>query len=691
MTTRHRRAALTASAALGLCGALAAGGAAAQEFKNFVVFGDSLVDSGQRIDPGKVYPGFPIALPADARWRYTNRVTGGEYGLPYSNQLAEDLGFGPLHPSNPQTAPGMTAEGTGLNYAVGGATASEIRAQIETVATVPATPYYPATTTGPGFLVGPNAGLAKGSTLALVSSGGNDVRDMANVQFDPTTRAPVGFRLGAAQNVVETDMAVIQRNIGAEMSAAALETAAGVKALRAAGVGLVIVPNVPNLANTPETALLDSQAPALAAGLGLTLPLDSPFATLRNGASQAYNGALNAALAEESGVMRVDLDGFFTAALADPAKFGFAAVDQSKVCYNASEFTGAPCAADPTYGQNLTAGQTGNPYALLFNDGIHPTVGAHAAVADVIQSSLNAPSQIAHAPYLGLGAARDLTSSFEDAAERGARIGGLALFGSLGGGLGDLDSLGGRKGGDSQTINGSFGATKLLSPTLTLGAGLGYHKVESDAAEAEIDGSVFLGGVTARHDSGALFGSATATLGYADVDLDRFSRVGQARLKNSGSSDGWIFGASVEAGGRLLEGPGFTAGPLARLEGYAGELGGYTESGPAYLAQSFGDLKAQSFRGGIGAFAEAWGPNLGGRIEALYTHEFLDGRDIHTSSAALGGAGWSAPGRAADDDGLQLGLTALADLGFGVASAGYTGRFGDDESHGFRFGLSMPF
>ncbi|WP_018631945.1 autotransporter domain-containing protein [Neomegalonema perideroedes] len=690
MSLRNRRAALMAGAALGLLAAQAAKPAAAQSFQNFVVFGDSLVDSGQRIDPGQVYPGFPLTLPEDARWRYTNREANGEYGQPYSGRLSEDLGFGPLYPSNPQTAPGLTAEGTGLNYGVGGALAAEVRAQIESTVTVPATPYYPATTSGPGFLVGPNAGLASsGSTLALVSAGGNDVRDMANVQFDPTTRAPVGFRLGAAQNVFESDLAVIQSNIVTEMGAAAAETAAGVRALRAAGVDLVIVPNVPNLAATPETALLDSQAPALAAGLGLTLPTEgamaTPFATIRNGATQAYNGALNAALAEESGVMRVDLDGFFSAALANPASFGFADLNHSQVCYNASEFTGVPCAADPTYGQNLAAGQTGNPLVMVFNDGIHPTTTAHGAVADLIGASLEAGPKVSLAPQLPLRAARDLGDAFEDAAERGARIGGVSAFGALGASIFDAEGS-----GDSRAISGHAGAAKALSPSLTIGAGLGYHTLESDSSGVEIDGDAFMGGLFARHDDGRFFGTATLAAGYADLDVARLSKVGAAQLRNEGSADGWVFGGAVQAGARLIQGPGFTAGPLARLEGWSASLGGYAEGGPAYLAQSYGDLDARSFRGGLGGFVEARGENLGLRAEALFEHEFSDARNVHVSSAGLGG-GWSAPGHALEDDGLKLDLTALYDAGFGLLSAGYAGRYGDDQSHGLRLGLSMPF
>ncbi|MDD2868969.1 autotransporter domain-containing protein [Neomegalonema sp.] len=691
MIFRNRRAALMAGAALGLLAAQTQRPALAQSFETFVVFGDSLVDSGQRIDPGKVYPGFPVPLPDDARWRYTNREANGEYGQPYSGQLSLDLGFGPLHPSNPQTAPGMTAEGTGLNYGVGGALAGEVRAQIESTVTVPATPYYPATTTGPGFLVGPDAGLAKGSTLALVSAGGNDVRDMANVQFDPVTRAPTGFRLGAAQDVFESDLSVIQSNIVAEMGAAAAETAAGVRALRAAGVGLVIVPNTPNLAATPETALLDSQAPALAAGLGLTLPTDgamsTPFATIRNGATQAYNGALNAALAGESGVMRVDLDGFFSAALANPGAFGFApGVDHSKVCYNASEFTGVPCAADPTYGQNLAAGQTGNPLVLLFNDGIHPTTAAHGAIADLIGASLEAGPKVALAPHLPLRAARDLGDAFEDAAERGARIGGVSAFGSVGASVSDGEG----PRGDAQSVQGHVGATKALSPSLTVGAGLGYHALGSDVSGVEIDGDAFMGGLFARHDDGRFFGTATLTAGYADVDVARDSRIGAAHARNEGSADGWVFGGAVQAGARLIQGPGFTAGPLARLEGWSASLGGYAEGGPGYAAQRYGDLDARSFRGGLGAFAEARGEHLGVRAEALFEHEFSDAQDVQVSSASLGG-GWSAPGHALKDDGLKLGLTALYDAGFGLLGAGYVGRFGDDQSHGLRLGLSMPF
>lgn len=689
MTAAARRAALKAGAALGFWSALGGllGGllgpapAAAQDYSNFLVFGDSLVDTGQRIDPGLVYPGFPVALPADARWRYTNRVVGGEYGQPYSGRLSETLGFGTLYPSTPQTAPGLTAEGVGLNYGVGGARAAEVRAQIETLVTVPGTPFYPATTTGPGFLVGPNAGLARGS-LALVSAGGNDVRDMANLvqdaDGDPALRL-VGEDtklsspdLPALLASVQADPNAFALRIGGAMGAAAQETAAGVRALRRAGVDLVILPNVPNLADTPESAYLNGALPG------------ADFSAIRDGASEAYNAALRQNLARESGVMFVDLDGFFAAVLADPGAFGFGPEDQSGACYNASEFTGVPCDESMDFGFNLGIP---SPNALLFNDGIHPTTAGHAAMADLVAAQLSAGTQVSLAPHLPLGAARSLTAAFEDAAERGARLGGVSAFGGLGGTTAEYDA-----GGDSRGFSGQIGATKALTPEATVGVGFGYRAMSAEASGADFDGSAYLGGVFGRYDDGRFFGSATLAAGYADLDVERGARIGAARLKTEGSADGWVIGGAVQAGARLLEAPGFTAGPLARLESWSSSLGGYAEEGPSYLAQRFDDLDARSFRGGIGAFAEARGESVGARVEALYEHEFADARDIRVSSGSLGGAGWTARGRAAEDDGFKIGLTTFFDAGrLGVVSAGYAGRLGDDQSHDFRLGLSMPF
>ncbi len=688
MILRSRRAALTTSAAL--LGLLAAASppspAAAQEFDRLIVFGDSLVDTGQRIDPGKVYPGFPVTLPEDARWRYTNREANGEYGQPYSGRLSEKLGFGPLYPSAPQTGPGMTTEGTGLNYGVGGARAAEVRAQIETLVTVPGTPFHPATTTGPGFLAGPNAHLAKGS-LALVSAGGNDIRDMANYGSDNSFWAagehiaPFTPRWDETILALETPWASFGAPLTAKMKTAAGETAAGVRALRAAGVDLVILPNAPDLSQTPETVYWDVMLSTLWPALE-----NSPLAQLREQATQIYNAELRESLAGESGVMFVDLNGFFSAVLANPTAFGFAPIaqNQGSVCYNASEFTGVPCEENPDYGFSL-AGAGRNPYALLFNDGIHPTVAGHEAVADLIASSLRAGPQVAMAPNLPLLAARDLTSSFEEAAERGARIGAVTAFGSVGASILDGDP------GEGRGVFGHVGATKALSPTLTLGAGLGYQSLGGEASDVDFSGSAFMGGLVARHDDGRLFGSAVLTAGYADLDVDRDSRIGAARLKNSGSTEGWVFGGALQAGARLLEGPGFTAGPLARLEGWSSSLDGYAEDGPAYLAQRYGDLDARSFRGGIGGFVEARGASFGARLEALYEHEFLDPRDVKVSSGSLGGAGWKAPGRALADDGLRLGLSVSHDAGFGVVSAGYTARLGDEDGHSLRLGLSMPF
>ncbi|MBS0447366.1 MAG: SGNH/GDSL hydrolase family protein [Proteobacteria bacterium] len=129
------------------------------------------------------------------------------------------------------------------------------------------------------------------------------------------------------------------------IASAAAAYAAGVGAmvatLESKGADHIIVWNTPDIGLTPSAA---------AAGVGA---LDTKIAS-------AFNAALGTTLAGNSAVSTFDIYGLLDRSVANPAAYGFSNVT------DACGALGAAC----------------DPSSYLFWDGIHPTSGGHAIIAD---------------------------------------------------------------------------------------------------------------------------------------------------------------------------------------------------------------------------------------------------------------------------------------------------------------------
>ena len=171
-----------------------------------------------------------------------------------------------------------------------------------------------------GFLTGAG-GVAPSDALYVVWGGGNDARDATKLKT-------AGDAAGATTRI---------QNAAANLAASAA-TLAG------SGATSFLVPNVPNLALTPEALPGDPADPANALAAALE-----------------FNAALDLALAPLLGnplleIVRLDVFQIITDIVARPGAFGLA---------NASD----PCVTLTTVCLN--------PDEFLFYDGIHPTAAGH--------------------------------------------------------------------------------------------------------------------------------------------------------------------------------------------------------------------------------------------------------------------------------------------------------------------------
>jgi outer membrane lipase/esterase len=284
-------------------------------FSNLIAFGDSLTDIGNISGPGKA--------PVDE-------------GNLYVNYLAQDLGLN----VSPSTA-------GGYDYAYYDANTGVL-------------PFTPSPKPGiltlqqqvDGYLARTH-GHADSNALYIVWGGANDIKD--------------GF--GYLSSDPSHALTLISASTGNIVSMT--------QQLNAAGAKYIIVPNLPNLGETPDIKVL-----------GPTF--SNEFSTL----STAYDNQLLSSLnAIGNNVIQVDIFGLLNALQANYEKFGFVGPYSSYkyttilgdiTCFSGSPFT---CSTDPSKD--------------IFYDGFHPSEATNKIGADLIFSQLQGPgfaSTLAEAP-----------------------------------------------------------------------------------------------------------------------------------------------------------------------------------------------------------------------------------------------------------------------------------------------------
>ncbi len=184
------------------------------------------------------------------------------------------------------------------------------------------------------FLAGAG-GAAPSDALYVIAGGGNNARAALTAI---ASGADAAATIAAAATGFVTD------------------TVAMVAQLLAAGAGDIVVWTAPDVGVTPAVQAMGPAAAAVASML-----------------ANAMNGALAAALDPIDEVRIFDVAGLLQQVVAAPADFGF------------DNISGA-CAATPV---------ACDPASWLFWDGIHPTSGGHALVAQAMASLVPAPGSLA--------------------------------------------------------------------------------------------------------------------------------------------------------------------------------------------------------------------------------------------------------------------------------------------------------
>ena len=310
--------------ALLLCAALlvSAPQGAQAAISSLYVFGDSLSDNGNAFAlSGGIWPPSPP---------YAQQFSNGPVA---AERLADRLGV---------TLTRSTAGGT--NFAVGGATTGFQNFNFEVQS-----PFaLPATVDNTGMLA---------QVTGFMGSGPS---------FSPSSSL---FMLWAAPNDFFLALALGTNPIAAAQ-AAVTNIANAVGALAGIGATQFLVPNMPNLAETPfGLSLTDADRIALGA---LSLGFN-------NGLTQAM-GLLRAAFQPsipDFNLMEFDTAAYLHEVISNPTDFGFANVTEP--CFNP---------ADSGTLSNVLAGCQG----FLFFDSVHPTAAAHLLVGDRFFATVPEPA-----------------------------------------------------------------------------------------------------------------------------------------------------------------------------------------------------------------------------------------------------------------------------------------------------------
>ena len=395
----------------------------------------------------------------------------------------------------------------GTNFAEGGAR----------VTGLPGVPDQPPTGTATpvrnqidNYLAG-RGGQADGGALHTVWVGANDIFTiLPSASADPA----------GTQAFLETTTA---------------ELVGEIARLSASGARHIVVINLPDIGNTPFGASLGATGAA-----GVTQ------------LSAGFNQLLGIGLAA-SGVPVLQLDAFslLSEVSADPARYGF------------TNATATACGATPSLlctSADLVA--PGAEQDFVFADGVHPTTGAHALVAQYVDSVLAAPgeiAQLAETPVrTQVALARRLWRVADQALSTSAP-GGNSAWASIEGGRTEIGDT------DGTPWGLAVGMDRRISEQMVLGGALSFERSEPDwsAGGGFTAQDIALSGYVGWR-SGALSLTGSLTLATTDYDTERRTRLGAASRTHEGDPEGSRVALGAQAAYAMRAGS-VHHGPLASV------------------------------------------------------------------------------------------------------------------------------
>lgn len=551
-------------------------------FNNLFVIGDSLSDGGAYSQA--VQAGGGGQLPAINYKFLTNAPDGSS--LTYAEVLGNSLGLTVLpnvFSAVPLAGLPEVAVG-GTNYSEGGSRVTDPAGIGNNAATGITT--LPLTTQVDRLLA--DKPVLDANDLVILWGGANDVFAQANAVGTATISPTV-----AAGN----------------MAQAAVELAAQVERIKAAGAETVIVVTVPDVGQTPFGQSLGAQGAALQTGL-----------------TDAFNTQLISAIAGNAVI--VDSQKLLGAVQADPVRYGFTAPGAALV----------PACT----GNSLSCIQGVNASAdselRVFADGVHPTTAGHALFGQAAFAGLQAATQAGAIPVATLTAIRQQGLSLEARLnptvlsytdENGQRlrreVGQFDVFAGFEFASYDSDAQQVTPGLEGSTQVARFGFDVPVTSNATLGLGLSVDRgdVTFDGGGGGFDSDLLIGAVfgqvalSERYYLNAALGGGTIDV----TDITRSFDLGAARETYTAETEGSYRFARIGGGAIYPVSGQVTLNPFAHYTREKVSIDGYDETAGA-ASLSYGETKYEADRITLGLqafFAPSnmpeWKFSLRGSIE----------------------------------------------------------------------------
>jgi outer membrane lipase/esterase len=354
----------------------------------------------------------------------------------------------------------------------------------------------------------------------------------------------------------------------AAVGAAAQQEVKLIGQLQAAGVKNILVFNLPNIGTTPSAT---AQGPAGAAAL--------------TGLSLIFNGQLNAGLAQmQTGIIPVDAYGLLSEAIANPSAYGFSnATDPACGVGSTSVVCGPQGSGLPfTYA-------SGTDQTYLFADGVHPTTALHAMLGAYVMSIIRAPEQISL-----LGEAPLASSNAQARAVRrqmllDSKAGETRAFFNIDYARQTFDGSSSSPRTTSDNFNFTLGADVRATDSLAVGVALGAGQNTADFAGGggykmqDISGLGYL----TYHVGGGYIGGY-ANFGQSNFkDIERRFAIAAMQRTESGKTNGTHLGGGV-TGGWWFDFNELSTGPFVTVAWDTAKVSGYHEGGNDSSAMWFG-------------------------------------------------------------------------------------------------------
>ena len=342
-----------------------------------------------------------------------------------------------------------------------------------------------------------------------------------------------------------------------------INTAAGteigqIARLRAAGARYILVFNLPDLGSTPAFA------PSVVS------PAGSAAAT---GLAVAYNATLFIGLAGTK-VIPVDTFALFADVKANAAAFGF------------TNTTGMACRDTPPAGLiscgpgNLVA--TGAATSYLFADGVHPTTGSQAIVADFVKSLIDGPNTYSTMTEVPLSSRAAHIRTLEEGLQTGqaAEVGKIVAFAAGDGGKYDISINDLSPQSNTKNRGGSVGVTMRASDMVIVGAAVGTSTADTNLGSAgrfNLDETAL--SLFASVKSEGFYGNFMATSSDLKFkNVQRYVKLGIVNRVASSSTNGSNVSLTFAAG-YDFKFNALSVGPFASYTSQVVDVNGFTESG----------------------------------------------------------------------------------------------------------------